>query len=145
MELETKNEKEISIDLIKEFEKQLSDLPQLDIQTTHRFLEGMYSREVMMPKGSIVTSKTHNVENLTIISKGKCIEVTEEHGGRLIEAPCTMISPPGVKRALYMLEDTVWTTVHYNPTNTQDLSELEQKIIKYEGNLIENEVKKCLG
>lgn len=145
MELETKNEEEISIDLIKGFEKQLSDLPQLDIQTTHRFLEGMYSREVMMPKGSIVTSKTHNVENLTIISKGRCIEVTKEHGRRLIEAPCTMISPPGVKRALYMLEDTVWTTVHHNPTNTQDLNELEQKIIKCEDNLIENEVKKCLG
>jgi hypothetical protein len=126
--------------LIQKFENKIKNFPQLEIKTTHRFLNGMYSREVFMPKGSIVTSKTHNLENLTIISKGKCIEVSEEYEHRIIEAPYTMISPPGIKRALYILEDSVWTTVHYNPSNTQNLDELEQKIIKPEEPMLESEV-----
>lgn len=131
--------------LIKQFENQLKKAEQIAIKTTHRFLDGLYSREVYMPKGSIVTSKTHNLENLTIISQGKCIEVSEEYGTRILVAPETFISPAGIKRALYMLEDTVWTTVHHNPDNTQNLDELELKIIKNEDPLLEQEVAKCLG
>lgn len=137
--------KKCTLDLIKDFEKELSKHPQIKVKTTHRFLEGMYSREVFMPKGCMVTSKTHKLENLSIISKGKCVEISESKGKQLIEAPFTMISPPGMKRALYMLEDTVWTTVHHNPTNTKDLDELEQIIIKCENKLMEMEIKKCLG
>ena len=40
-----------------------------------------------------------------------------------------MISKPGTKRALYAKTELVWTTVHLNPTNTQDLEELEEEII----------------
>jgi len=144
-ELENKIEIKPTKELIKKFEDKLSKLPQLNIEPVHRFLDGMYSREVFMPKGSIVISKTHNFENLTIISKGKCVEVTEEHERRIIEAPCTLISPPGVKRALYMLEDTVWTTVHHNPDNEKDLDELEQRFIKPEEPMLVSEVKECLG
>lgn len=130
-------------ELIKKFENKLKNAPSLDIKTTHRFLDGIYSREVFMPKGSIVISKTHNLENLTIISRGKCIELTEEFSRRIIEAPYTLISPPGVKRALYMLEDTVWITIHHNPSNTKDLDELEQQIIKPD--ILDLVVKECLG
>ena len=115
---------------IKDFEKKLLNFPQVNIEVTHRFLDGMYSREVFMKKGTLLTSKTHKTENLSIISKGTVIEVTESKNIRKIEAPFTMTSKAGTKRALYILEDTVWTTVHYNPTNEKDLSKLEDMIIE---------------
>jgi len=40
-----------------------------------------------------------------------------------------MMSPPGTKRALEAVTDLVWITVHHNPTNTQDLEELEKIVI----------------
>ena len=40
-----------------------------------------------------------------------------------------MISKAGTKRALYAKTDLVWTTVHLNPTNTEDIGELEEEII----------------
>ena len=40
-----------------------------------------------------------------------------------------MISKAGTKRALYAETDLVWTTIHANPTNTEDLEELEKDII----------------
>jgi hypothetical protein len=39
-----------------------------------------------------------------------------------------MISSAGTKRALYTLEDTVWTTVHLNPSNTRDIDQLVAEI-----------------
>ena len=131
--------------LIKQLEENLKNFSQLKIKTTHRFLDGMYSREVFMPKGSIIISKTHKLENLTIISKGKCLEVTEKYERRVIVAPYTLISPPNIKRALYILEDTVWTTIHHNPDNTTCLDELEHRITEPDDCLIESEVKKWLG
>ena len=35
----------------------------------------------------------------------------------------------GTKRALYAITDLVWTTIHHNPTNTQDLKKLEKIVI----------------
>ena len=122
--------KKITHNKICEFQKAMEKLPQVDVPLTHRFLDGLYSREVSMPKGSVVVSKTHKLENLTIISQGECIELTEGHERRHLKAPCTIISEPGIKRALYMLEDTVWVTVHHNPSNTRDVKELEQIYIK---------------
>ena len=50
-------------------------------------------------------------------------------GKEELKAPCSMISKPGTKRILYAKTELVWTTVHLNPTNTQDLEELEEEII----------------
>ena len=39
-------------------------------------------------------------------------------------------TPPQTKRALYLLEDTIFITIHPNPTNTQDIVELEDRLAK---------------
>ena len=145
MELE-KQELNITVDMLRNFENNLKNFEQVEMKTTHRFLDGMYAREVFMPKGSIVTSKTHKLENLTIISQGHMIELTENDNVREIIAPFTMISPPGMKRALYMVEDTTWTTVHNNPDNERDLSKLEERIIAPEPSCSsDSEDLSCLG
>ena len=33
------------------------------------------------------------------------------------------------KRELYAVTDLVWTTIHHNPTNTQDLDKIEDIVI----------------
>ena len=40
-----------------------------------------------------------------------------------------MMSEGGTKRALYAVTDLVWTTIHHNPTNTQDLDKIEDIVI----------------
>jgi len=136
---------QITIDRIRQFEKELKNFPQTECPLVHRFLDGMYAREITMKKGTLLTSKMHKKENLTIISKGKVIEVTEDEHIREIEAPFTMISPAGVKRVLYILEDTIWTTVHKNVENIEDLGKLEDMIIQKEPEMLEKEESKCLG
>ena len=49
---------------------------------------------------------------------------SKEDGVEEFIAPCYIISPQGAKRIVYAVEDCVITTVHANPTNTEDLDEL---------------------
>ena len=79
---------------------------------------GTYARELFMPKGTVIVGKIHKLPHLNIISKGKLVVLTEK-GKEVFEAPCTFVSPAGLKRAGYIEEDTVWTTIHL----TKDLGE----------------------
>jgi hypothetical protein len=97
-----------------------------DPELTHIFVPGLYCREIFMPAGDIITSKVHKTEHVFIISKGKC-SVSTKDGNEILEAPHTGITYPGTKRALYIIEDTIWTTMH--PTELTDIDEIEAEII----------------
>ncbi len=116
---------------IQDLEDALFDLPEdeqidIDALTTHHFAPGVYARELFIPKGVVMTGKIHKTTHLVIISKGK-IAVSNHDGREVIEGPCTFVSYPGAKRAVYALEDTIWTTIHV--TEETDLVKIEQQVI----------------
>lgn len=92
----------------------------------HYFTDGAYARELTMPKGAMVVGKIHKHAHLNFITKGKVAVVTE-FGKEVYTAPYTFISQPGTKRVVYILEDTVWTTVHV--TTETDLEKIEDYVI----------------
>lgn len=94
----------------------------------HSFSDGLYVREIFIPKGTILVGKLHKHDHPNFLMQGEVSVLTEE-GPKRIKAPCSMISPAGTKRIVYANEDTVWITVHLNPTNTHDLVQLEEEII----------------
>jgi len=94
----------------------------------HTFVDGAYIREITMPKGWIFTSKIHKIEHPYFVMKGDCSVLTEE-GMVRIKAPHWGVTKPGTKRVLYMHEETIWATVHSNPTNTKNLEEIEEQLI----------------
>ena len=95
----------------------------------HSFSDGIYVREITIPAGMLILGKIHKHDHPNFLLKGEVVVITEEGGVEELKAPCSMISKPGTKRALYAKTELVWTTVHLNPTNTQDLEELEEEII----------------
>jgi hypothetical protein len=84
---------------------------QIHIEPRHYFAQGLYAREILIPKGCTLTGKIHLFEHLNIISKGD-ISVMTEDGIKRIQAPATIVSKPGIKRVGYAHDDTVWTTIH---------------------------------
>lgn len=94
----------------------------------HTFSDGMYVRQISIPAGTLLTGKIHKHDHPNFLLQGKVIVVTEE-GEETLTAPKSMISKAGTKRALYAVTDLIWTTIHHNPTNTQDLDELEKIVI----------------
>jgi hypothetical protein len=104
----------------------LKQFPQEELPVQHEFLEGIYMRTVFMKKGLIVVGKIHKQEHVAIISQGHATVVTE-HGVVEMKAPFMFRSPPGVRRALLIHEDMVWTTVHRS--DHTDIDSLEEQLI----------------
>lgn len=102
----------------------------------HTFAPGAYAREMALPKGILIVGKIHKHAHINVISKGRVLVLTDA-GDAVLEAPCTFASNPGAKRVVYVLEDTVWTTVHV--TDKTDLAEIEAEIIANEYSDIEIE------
>ena len=100
--------------------------PQVEIEPTHYFADGIYAREIVIPAGTLLTGKIHRTRHLNIVSKGKIAVVTED-GQKIIEAPCTFVAEAGTKRVGLALEDTVWTTIH--ASQETDLDKLETELI----------------
>lgn len=98
----------------------------VDMPVEHHFSRGVYARELSIPKGTVLVGKIHKFSQINIISKGEISVLTDE-GVKRIKAPFTLVSLPGVKRAGYAHEDTVWTTIH--GTDETDLERLEEQLI----------------
>lgn len=97
-----------------------------DFPVTHHFAPGAYARQMLIPKDGVIVGKIHKHAHLNILSYGK-VSVTTEEGNKIIEAPCIFTSPAGVKRAVYAIEDTLWTTIHV--TKETDLEKIEDEVI----------------
>jgi hypothetical protein len=127
---------------IDALEKMMVDnLPKAHCPLGHDFGDWLYVRKIILHAGSKITSRIHRWRHPFFILFGK-VKIWQDDGEswRIIEAPYDGMTERGTRRVLDALEDTVFITVHYNPTNTTDLSELEDWIIEpHTNNLLTNE------
>lgn len=93
----------------------------------HSFADGIYVREIFIPKGMLLTGKIHRHEHPNFLMQGKVTVITEAGGLQTLEAPLSMISPAGTKRVVYAHEDTIWITVHR--TDKRDIDEIERDLV----------------
>mgnify|MGYP003664922792 FL=1 len=91
----------------------------------HSFADGIYIREMGMKQGQLGFSAIHKHSYGFFLLSG-VLASSKEEGVEEFIAPCYIVSPRGAKRVVYAIEDCVITTVHANPTNTQDLKKIEQ-------------------
>ena len=91
----------------------------------HSFADGIYVREMRMKQGQLGFSAIHKHSYAFFLLSG-ILASSKEEGVEEFIAPCYIISPRGSKRIVYAVEDCVITTVHANPTNTEDLKKIEQ-------------------
>jgi hypothetical protein len=115
-------------DKIKSLDKEYIRVPE-DFPVKHMFSEGMYVRELTVPAGVVVIGKIHKHEHPAFLLKGEAIVATENGGIKELKGPCSFVSPPGVKRAVYARTELIWTTVHLNKDNKKDLEKIEEENI----------------
>ena len=94
----------------------------------HTFADGVYIRQMDMMKGSIVVGAIHKHLHVWFLLTGYVTVTTEDTTEDYI-APCYVVSTPGVKRVILANEDSIFVNVHKNPSNTQDIDELEKEIV----------------
>ena len=100
------------------------------IPITHNFSDQLYMRQMRMPAGSIVVSAVHHTDHFWFLMTGKILVTTN---GETIEhiAPCYELSIKGAKRLIHCIEDCRFINVHKNPTNTKDMSLVEDNLYSF--------------
>lgn len=107
----------------------------------HSFADGVYIRQMDMKQGQLGFSAIHKHSYGFFLLSG-VLASSKEDGVEEFVAPCYIISPQGAKRIVYALEDCTIVTVHANPTNTQDLKEIEKMNVVFSWEEYEEYIKK---
>ena len=94
----------------------------------HTFADGVYIRQMDMTKDSVVVGAIHKHLHVWFLLTGNVTVATEDTTEDYI-APCYVVSTPGVKRVILANKDSIFVNVHKNPSNTQDVNELEKEIV----------------
>src|SRR4030042_1780388 len=72
----------------------------------HSFADGMYIREIFLPKGMLFVTKIHKFTHPYFMLKGDCSVLTEE-GPVRIKGPFSGITNAGTKRIIFTHADTI--------------------------------------
>ena len=94
----------------------------------HAFADGIYIRQMDMAKETVVVGAIHKHLHVWFLLTG-CVTVTTEDTTEDYVAPCYVVSTPGVKRVILANENSIFVNVHKNPSNTQDIDQLEKEIV----------------
>jgi len=92
----------------------------------HSFTDGVYAREMTIPAETMVVGKIHKHRHHNFLLKGEMLVATAERGVEHLKAPLMIVSEPGTQRVGYALTETVWTCIHKNEDNIEDLELLEK-------------------
>ena len=94
----------------------------------HTFADNVYIRQMDMAKGTVVVGAIHKHLHVWFLLVGDVTVATEDITEDYV-APCYVLSTPGVKRVILANEDSIFVNVHKNPSNTQDVDQLEKEIV----------------
>lgn len=106
-----------------------------ELVTHHIFTPGIMVREVLMQKGDYIATRIHLTEHPFIISMGRALIWTDDQGVIEVGAPFTAVTKPGTRRFIYILEDTIFSTIHANPDNETDPERIMRRITYDNGEL----------
>ena len=118
-------------------EEAIESLPNQEMPLTHIFTPGLYTRQILMPKGPpgslgvLVTSRIHLTEHPFVLSAGVVSVWDDANGWTTLRAPYIGVTKPGTRRILFIHEDAIWTTFHV--TNETDPDEIVRQLTYSDG------------
>jgi hypothetical protein len=119
--------KPVTRDQIDRLQAQMVNMPQLELQTEHYFVPGMYCRKVFRPAGALIVGKVHKQPHFFLCAKGEIIAWTES-GMKRLQAGDVVECKPGTKRVTLAVEDSIGVTIH--KTDKTDLDEMEAELVE---------------
>ena len=96
-----------------------------ELEVKHTFQDGMYMRELHIPKGTLLVGKVHKLACMNLVTKGDISVVTELGSGR-VQAGYSAPSPAGIQKLGFAHEDTVFVNVFR--TDETDPEKIDQAI-----------------
>lgn len=103
------------------------DMEQIKPPLEHYHTSDLYGRRIFVPGGTVVVTKIHKVEHITVALKGSCTVIDEKGIKYEVTAPAVFVTKPGTRRAVYAHTDVEWLTVH--ACQEQDVKVIEQMLV----------------
>ena len=114
------------------FSQQFAEIPKIwdyDPQIKHNFSDGLYAKEMYLPKGYIAYSHSHAYSHLSILAKGRVIIKTDDYN-KEYEAPACINIEANTYHQIESLDDCVWFCIH--ATDEADAEAAEEILISKE-------------
>jgi len=92
----------------------------------HNLQDGLYTREILMPKDSLVVSFIHKQNHPSFFMSGEMSVLLDTGEVKRITAPMKVMTEIGTQRVAYMHEDCVWICVY--KTNKKTIEEAEKDV-----------------
>ena len=105
---------------IFEWEAHAKTLPQLDIPVIHALHGEMYAREIVIPKGTVLTGDIYKFDHFDIMVSGDITVSTDSEEPIRLKGFNFLKGMSGKKRAGFAHEDTHWITIHPYSGETGD-------------------------
>lgn len=99
---------------------------EIDLGTVHHFSDGLYAKQMHLPKGYKAYSHKHTFSHLSILAKGKA-QVTTDRGQEVFTAPACIDIAAGLNHEILALEDVTWFCIH--ATTEDDPDKVDQVLI----------------
>ena len=93
---------------------------------THHLEDGLYTREIFMPKGTVVVSFIHKQNHPSFFLSGEMSVLKDTGEIDRIKAPMKVMTEIGTQRVAYMHEDCVWVCVYR--TDKETIEEAERDV-----------------
>ena len=93
---------------------------------THHLKDGLYTREIFMPKGTLVVSFIHKQNHPSFFLKGEMSVLLDTGEVKRIKAPMKVMTEIGTQRVAYIHEDTTWVCVY--KTNAKTIEDAEAEV-----------------
>lgn len=117
---------------IAKLQQSMMNQEQVDCPVNHYFSDGIYARELIIPKGCCIVGAKHKTRHLFLVTKGHCL-IADGDDVIEVQAPFTSETIEGTKRAITALEDTVIMTFHV--TDETDIDKIGDEILEPENTL----------
>lgn len=100
----------------------------VDVGTVHHFSDGLYAKQMHLPKGYVALSHTHCYNHLSILGKGKVVVSTDTDDSKEYTAPACIEIKKGVHHSIEALEDAIWFCIH--ATDETDVENVDKVLIE---------------
>lgn len=89
-------------------------------EVEHHQTEDLYGRHFKAPKGTMLTTRVHKQDHVSVMLKGVIIVRDQDNNLTTITAPCVFTTKAGTQRAMYAVEDFEFLTVHHHTNQNLD-------------------------
>jgi quercetin dioxygenase-like cupin family protein len=99
----------------------------IEDKTVHHFSDGLYAKEMHVPKDFLIQKHSHSFSHLSILAKGKIV-VIKDNDTLIVEAPACLEIEKEVIHGIRALTDCVWFCIH--ATDEKDVSKVDKVLIE---------------